>query len=220
MTRAVCEVFRRTSQTSSCPINCRSCDTFLKAHFGVLAATDFFSVEVLTWFGLVRYYVLFVIDIQTRRVHIAGIEQQPNGAWMKQIARNITDGVDGFLKGMRYLVHDRDPLFTDEFRETLRAAGVKCVKLPARSPDLNAYAERFVLSVKSECLNKIVPLGEHHLRHAVSEFVDHYHLERNHQGLDNRLIVTPFDSGSNDNGPIGRRERLGGLLNFYYRHAA
>jgi hypothetical protein len=73
--------------------------TFLKAHFGVLAATDFYSVEVLIWVGLVRYYVLFVIDIQTRRVHIAGIEQQPNGAWMKQVARNITDGVDGFLKG-------------------------------------------------------------------------------------------------------------------------
>jgi hypothetical protein len=194
--------------------------TFLKAHFGVLAATDFFSVEVLTWVGLVRYYVLFVIDIQTRRVHIAGIEQQPNGAWMKQIARNITDGIDGFLKGMRYLVHDRDPLFTDEFRGTLRAAGVECVKLPAGSPDLNAYAERFVLSIKSECLNKLIPLGERHLRYVVSEFVDHYHLERNHQGLDNRLIVTPPESASNDNGPIARRERLGGLLNFYYRRAA
>jgi hypothetical protein len=194
--------------------------TFLRAHFGVLAATDFFSVEILTWVGLVRYYVLFIIDIQTRRVHIAGIERQPNGAWMKQVARNITDGVDGFLKGMRYLVHDRDPLFTDEFREVLRAAGVECVKLPARSPDLNAYAERFVLSIKSECLNRILPLGERHLRHAVGEFVDHYHLERNHQGLDNRLIVAPSDSASNDNGPIGRRERLGGLLSFYYRRAA
>jgi hypothetical protein len=77
-----------------------------------------------------------------------------------------------------------------------------------------------VLSIKSECLNKLIPLGERHLRHAVSEFVEHYHLERNHQGLDNRLIVTPPDSASNDNGPIVRRERLGGLLNFYHRRAA
>jgi transposase InsO family protein len=194
--------------------------TFLKAHSGVLAATDFFSVEVLTLAGLVRYYILFVIDIRTRRVQVAGIVHQPHGAWMKQVARNLTDGVDGFLKRTRYLIHDRDPLFTDEFRNILRAGGVECIKLPASSPDLNAYAERFVLSIKSECLNKLIPLGERHLRYVVSEFVEHYHLERNHQGLDNRLIVTPPDSGSNDNGPIARRERLGGLLNFYYRRAA
>jgi transposase InsO family protein len=193
--------------------------TFLKAHFGVLAATDFFTVEVLTWVGLVRYYVLFLRDIETRRVHIAGIVHQPHGAWMKQVARNLTDGIDGFLKGMRYLIHDRDPLFTDEFRNILRAAGVKCLKLPAQSPDLNAYAERFVLSIKSECLNKLIPLGERHLRHAVSEFVEHYHLERNHQGLDNQLLTRP-SLPTNDNARIEKHERLGGLLNYYYRCAA
>jgi putative transposase len=128
-----------------------SWETFLKAHWGAIAATDFFSVEVLTRVGLVRYFVLFVIDLQTRRVEIAGVVRQPDGEWIKQIARNLTDCDSGFLNGTRYLIHDRDPLFTERFRELLKQSGVKTVKLPARSPNLNAYAERFVLSVKSEC---------------------------------------------------------------------
>ncbi len=127
---------------------------------GAITATDFFSVEVLTRVGLVRYFELFVIDLQTRRVEIAGIVQQPDGEWMKQVARNLTDADSGFLNGTRYLIHDRDPLFTEAFREILWPASVKTVKLPARSPNLNAYAERFVRSVKSECLAKIIPLGE------------------------------------------------------------
>jgi transposase InsO family protein len=196
--------------------------TFLKAHLGSIAATDFFTVEVLTFAGLVRYFVLFVIDIKTRRVQIAGIVRQPHGTWMKQIARNLTDNVDGFLLGMRYLIHDRDPLFTDEFRELLHGAGVKCLKLPACSPNLNAYAERFVLSIKSECLDKLVLLGERHVRVAISEYVQHYLFERNHQGLDNQLITTPPPAATpaNDSLPVARRERLGGLLNFYHRQAA
>jgi len=196
--------------------------TFLKAHLGVIAATDFFSVEVLTLGGLVRYFVLFVIDIETRRVQIAGIVRQPHGAWMKQIARNLTDNIDGFLSGTRYLIHDRDPLFTDEFRELLRTAGVKCLKLPAHSPNLNAFAERLVLSIKSECLDKLVLLGELHLRLAVAEFVEHYHLERHHQGRENQLIARPLASmrAANSTSPVARRERLGGLLSFYHRHAA
>jgi transposase InsO family protein len=102
------------------------------------------------------------------------------------------------LLGTRYLIHDRDPLFTEGFRKILKPSGVKTVKLPARSPDLNAYAERFVLSVKSECLAKIIPLGERHLRKAVKEYTEHYHLERNHQGLDNELIEKLADSPTMD----------------------
>ena len=173
--------------------------------------------------GLVRYLVLFVIDLQTRRVQIGGVVRQPYGAWMRQVARNLTDGVDGFLIVKRYLLHDRDPLFTDEFRGVLAAAGVKCLRLPARSPNLNAVAERFVLSLKSECLGKLVPLGERHLRFAISEFVEHYHLERNHQGLDNRLITAiaaPINDNAEPAAPIARRERLGGLWSYYYRAAA
>lgn len=131
---------------------------FLRTHLAAIAATDFFSVEVLTRTGLVRYFVHFAIDLQTRRVQIGGVVWQPYGAWMTQIARNLTDCVDGVLIGKRYLLHDRDPLFTDEFRGVLAAAGVKRLRLPARSPNLNSVAERFVLSIKSECLNKLVPL--------------------------------------------------------------
>ncbi len=110
--------------------------TFLKAHWGAIAATDFFSVEVLTPRGLVRYFVLFIIDLETRRVEIAGIAQQPDGEWMKQIARNLTDVDDGFLNGAHYLIHDRDPLFTEAFRGVLGSSGVQTLKLPARSPNL------------------------------------------------------------------------------------
>ena len=124
--------------------------TFLKAHLGSIATADFFTVEVLTLAGLARYFVLFVIDIETRRFQIAGIVRQPHAAWMKQIARNLTDHVDGFLGGMRYLIHDRDPLFTDEFRELLRGAAVRCHKLPACSPNLKDDASHCTSSVQSD----------------------------------------------------------------------
>jgi transposase InsO family protein len=199
--------------------NGMSWKTFLKAHWGAIAATDFFSVEVLRRTGLVRYFVLFIIDLETRRVEIAGIVQQPDGEWMKQIARNLTDAEEGFLNGVRYLIHDRDPLFTEAFREVLGSSGVRTVKLPSRSPDLNAYAERFVRSIKSECLAQIIPLGERHLRTAVTEYMEHYHLERNHQGLENELIEKPSDK-LDVNGTVGCRERLGGVLKYYYRKAA
>ena len=138
---------------------------------------------------------------------------------MKQIARNLTDCDEGFLNGTRYLIHDRDPLFTDAFRELLKSCGVKTVKLPARSPNLNAYAERFVRSIKSECLAQIIPLCERHLRTAVREYTEHYHLERNHQGLDNELIEKSRDEPCVD-GDVDCRERLGGILNYYHRKAA
>ena len=137
---------------------------------------------------------------------------------MKQIARNLTDAGDGFLNGARYLIHDRDPLFTDAFRGLQKLSGVKTVKLPARSPDLNAYAERFVLSIKSECLDQIIPLGERHLWKAVKEYTEHYHVERNHQGRGNELIETPCEEPHMD-GAVECQERLGGVLK-YYRRAA
>ena len=168
---------------------------------------------------MVRYSVLFVIDLKTRCVHLAGIAHDPYGAWMEQIARNLTDAVDGFLKNTRYLIHDRDPLFTQRFVDILRVGGVKTVKLPARSPDLNAFAERFVLSARAECLRRVIPLGEKHLRTILAEFLIHYHGERNHQGLDNELL-TPPPANSNAGGSIQCRERLGGILKYYYREAA
>jgi transposase InsO family protein len=195
-----------------------SWSTFIKAHWGAIAATDLFTVEVLSPFGLIRYHVLFVIDIATRRVSIGGITSDPNGDWMKQVARNLTDMWDGFLLGKRYLVHDRDPLFTEQVRGLLRDAGVKPLRLPAKSPNLNAYAERFVLSIRRECLDRIVPLSERHLRTAVAEYIAHYQTERNHQGLGNELI-TRLPATANDAVPIMSRERLGGVLKDYYRAA-
>lgn len=192
--------------------------TFLAAHWDGLAAADFFTVEVLTLTGLVRYVVFFVMTLKTRTVEIAGITSRPDGVWMTQIARNLTDAEDGVLCGVDYLILDRDPLYSGVFRNQLRASGVKPVLLPARSPNLNAFAERFVGSVKSECLARIVPLGERHLRTAVRAFVDHYHEERPHQGLGNECIAPKTTSIGT--GSVRCRERLGGVLKFYYRAAA
>jgi transposase InsO family protein len=192
--------------------------TFLRAHWGAIAATDFFTVEVVTWRGLVRYFVLFVIDLRTRRVEIAGITAAPNGPWMEQIARNLVDCEDGFLVDCGYLIHDRDPLFTHAFAGTLTRAGINPVKLPIRSPNLNAYAERFVRSAKSECVGQVIPLGERHLRRIVCEYVEHYHRERNHQGIGNRLIDRG-DDGLGGTGQVECRERIGGILRYYARAA-
>ena len=192
--------------------------TFLAAHWDGLAAADFFTVEVLTLGGLVRYVVFFVMKLKTRTVEIAGITRQPHEAWMTQLARNLTDARDGFLRGVSYLILDRDPLYTAAFRRLLRDSGVKPLLLPARSPNLNAFAERFVRSAKSECLARIVPLGEGHLRAAVRAFVDHYHQKRPHQGLANELIAP--QTTLTETGPVMCRERLGGVLKFYYREAA
>jgi transposase InsO family protein len=192
--------------------------TFLAAHWDGLAAADFFSVEVLTGRGLVRYTVLFVMRLKTRMVEIAGITSQPDGNWMTQVARNLTDAHDGFLRGVSFLILDRDPLYTAAFRDLLRSSGVTPLLLPARSPNLNAFAERFVGSVRLECLARIVPLGETHLRTVVHTFVDHYHKERPHQGLGNQIIAAkPTSVGP---GRVQCRERLGGVLKFYYRAAA
>jgi transposase InsO family protein len=137
---------------------------------------------------------------------------------MTQLARNLIDAGDGFLRGVHYVILDRDPLYTTAFRRLLRNSGITPLLLPARSPDLNAFAERFVLSVTSECLDRLVPLGEAHLRAAVCAFADHYHEERPHQGLGNELIAP--QTSSTGSGPVHCRERLGGLLKFYYREAA
>ena len=193
--------------------------TFLAAHCEVLAAIDFFNVEVLTFAGIIRYYVLFAIRLETREVQIVGITDQPCEIWMKQMARNLTDPFDGFLRETRYLIMDRDPLFTACFRQMLKDSGTKPIRLPARSPNLNAFAERFVLSIKSECLNKIISLGEKHLRLAIKEYMEHYHGERNHQGLGSRIIHGDESVGKSD-GVVKTRSRLGGFINYYYREAA
>jgi putative transposase len=192
---------------------------FLKLHWEVLAATDFFTVEVATWHGLVTYYVLVVMELATRRVQIAGITPHPTAAFMQQCARQLTDPCEGFLLGKRYLIRDRDTTFTSAFDGLLKESGVEPVVLPPQSPNLNAHCERFVRSIKEEALEQMIMLGERALYDAIHHYLAHYHTERNHQGLDNQLIARKGDVGG-QTGHVVRRERLGGLLSYYHREAA
>ena len=193
---------------------------FIRSHMEVLAGADFFTVEVLTWRGLVTYYVLFFIDVGSRRVSVGGITRHPDSCWMEQVARNATMQETGYLNGCRYLLHDRDQKFCRGFRETLAAGGVKSTPIPARSPNLNAHAERWVRSIKEECLSKLILFGENSLRRVVSDFVEHYHHERNHQGKDNLLLFPVSAPGTPaPQGAIRCRERLGGILKHYSRAA-
>ncbi len=197
----------------------RTWKQFLRSHAETLYACDFFAVEVLSLFGTVRTLVFFVMHVKSRAVRVAGVRVAPDGAWMKQVARNLLDPADGFLREARYLIHDRDPLFTEAWTALLRTAGVTCIPIPAQSPNCNAYAERFVRTVRSECLNHFVIFGERHLRLLLREFIEHYRSERYHQGLGGRIIEHRAWP-NNDNAPsrgIQRRARLGGVLNFYYR---
>jgi putative transposase len=191
---------------------------FIRSHKEVLWATDFFTTEVWSATGLVTVYVLFFIQLHTRKLVLGGLNSSPNEAWVKQIARNVT-GVTGDLSQARYLLHDRDSKYTAGFDQILAAAGIEPVKLPPRAPNLNAYAERWILGAKVECLNRLILFDERSLAHVLTNYVAHHQHERNHQGLGN---VIPFPDARLDSprGPILKLERLGGLLNFYYRAAA
>jgi len=193
--------------------------TFIKSHWDVLSAIDFTTIEVWTKGGLVTYYLLFVMELATRRVHMAACTPTLGDDFMKQVARNLTDPFDGFLKDKKYVLMDRDSNFSLAFRSILKDADVKPVRLPARSPNLNSHVERFHLSIKSECLSRMIFFGENMLRRAVSSYLVHYHEERNHQSLDNAIIVPSVEVGSGT-GKIECRERLGGLVRYYYRDAA
>ena len=192
--------------------------TFLKSHWDDLAAIDFMTVEILTKCGLVTYYLLFVMELKSRRVHFAGCTTNPHEAWMKQMARELTNHEDGFLNGKRYLIMDRDTKFCESFRAFLSKEDVEPVRLPPRSPNMNAHLERFFGSLKSECLNRLILFGENSLRNAVGQFLFHYHTERPHQGLCNELIV-PIEHPHDVSKKIETTERLGGLLRSYRRAA-
>jgi putative transposase len=187
----------------------------------VLAGTDFFSVEVLMLRGLVTYYVLFFIHLESRKVEVAGITPHPNEQWMKQIARNVTMDEWGFLEGCSYLIHDRDTKYCESFRDIIESGDVKTLLLPARSPNLNAFSERWVKSTKNDCLSKLILFGEASLRRALREYLVHYHAERNHQGKDNVLLF-PATTKAMDrvDGSVSCKERWGGLLKYYHREAA
>ena len=178
-----------------------------------------FQFIVITLAGGMNQRQQNVIEyLREGKVEIAGIASRANGLLMSQVGRRATAAVEGILNGKRFLIHDHDPLFTIEFQSILTSVGVQCVKPTPRSPNLNAHAERFVRSIKESCLDRLILFGEGSLRRAICEFVTHYHHERNHQGLGNRLIASNLDPRAT--GSVCRRERLGGMLNYYYRAAA
>ena len=193
---------------------------FIRTHWDLLAATDFFTAEVWTACGLTTYYILFFIRLSTREIHVGGITPNPNQRWMTQIARNITMDEWGFLATGESLIHDRDGKYCPSFLKTLEGGGVRSIALPPRSPNLNAYAERWVRSVKEECLSNAILFGERALRRTITEYVEHYHQERNHQGRGNVLLFPSSRTEQEWDYPIQCRDRLGGLLKFYYRKAA
>src|SRR5215475_10817721 len=193
---------------------------FIRSHRDVLVGMDFFTAEVLTLKGLLTYYVLFFIHLETRRVSLVGFTPYPDQDWMEQQARNMTMEQWGYLRGCRYLLHDRDAKFCESFRELIESGSVKPIRLPARSPNLNSYAERWVRSVKEECLAKLILVGESSLRRALQQYLVHYHEERNHQGKENRILFPFPTEARRDVGAVRCRERLGGLLKYYEREAA
>jgi putative transposase len=191
--------------------------TFLKAHARSIFAADFFTTEVWTGQGLVTHYTLLVIHHATRAVRIVGTTVHPGSRFMDQVAKLLTDPVDGLLRHAKYLVIDRDSKFTDKFREILRDASVRVLRIPPSAPNCNALAERFVKSIKDECLDRMIFFGTASLDRALAAYEAHYLEERNHQGIGNELIDPVLGDAE---GIVARRERLGGLLNYYYRRAA
>jgi hypothetical protein len=194
-----------------------SWQTFLRAHWGAIASADFFTTEVWTWLELVTYYTAFVLDLASRRVQIPSSTRHPDDLFMRQVGRTLTADDEGLLVGLRVLICDRDAKWSPDIRTRLHEAGLHVVQTPFQARNANAYAERFVRSIKEECLDRIIPIGQRHFRRAVHEFVEHYHRERNHQGLSNALIEGPARLDAV--GRIRRRSRLGGLLNYYERAA-
>ncbi len=149
--------------------------TFVRSHAQLIAAADFFTTEVWIARGLVTYFTLFVVDVATRRVYIAGTTTNPSSEWMAQIARNLTDSEDGFLNGKRFLIIDRDAKYSPRFKSVLSGCCVEIMLTAYMAPNMNAYAERFVRSIKSECINQMIFLGRESLVRAMAEYVTHYH---------------------------------------------
>jgi putative transposase len=194
-----------------------SWSTFIRAHAHLIAAADFFITEVWTVRGLVRHFTLFFVDLATRRVHIAGTTTNPTSEWMEQIARNVTDCETGFLRYKRFLITDRDTVFSPRFELILGCSGVEILRTAYQAPNMNAHAERFVRSIRTECLDQMIFVGRASLERALGEYVAHYHGERSHQGLGNEIPGRPPVQRDR---PIQVAERLGGLLKYYHRVAA
>jgi putative transposase len=187
---------------------------FLRQQAASMLACDFFTVETIS---LHRYYVLFFIELQTRRVHLCGCTTNPTGAWVTQQARNLA--FTGLFDRIRYLVHDRDSKFTAAFDEVFRSEGITVIHTPVRAPRANAHAERFIRTVRAECLDWLLIVGRSHLHQTLSVFVEHYNRERPHRALQLQP-PEPIEQSATDTAAIERRDVLGGLIHEYHTAAA
>jgi transposase InsO family protein len=187
---------------------------FLRQQAASMLACDFFTVETIS---LRRFYVLFFIELESRRVYFAGCTSNPTGVWVAQQARNLS--FTGLFERMRFLIHDRDSKFSAAFDEIFRSEGINVIKTPIRAPQANAYAERFVRTVRAECLDWLLIVGRRHLEHVLHRYTIHYNCERPHRGL---ALLTPEPTDAIDPPieTIERRDRLGGLIHEYYQSAA
>jgi putative transposase len=189
---------------------------FLRAQAASIVACDFFTVETAF---LRRYYVLFFIELQSRRVHLAGCSAHPSGRWVAQQARNLN--FSGALGDVSFLIHDRDSKFVAAFDEVFRSEGIRVILTPPRAPQANAYAERFVRTARTECLDWLLILGPRQLERVLRVFVEHYNSERPHRALGRCPPTRPQTTPPPPPGAaVKRRDRLGGLLHEYYRAAA
>jgi putative transposase len=189
---------------------------FLRAQGASLVACDFFTVETAL---LRRYYVLFFIELQTRRVHLAGITANPDSRWVTQQARNLSPS--GALDDVKFLIRDRDSKFVAGFDEVFRTDSVKVIQTPFRSPQANAHAERFVRTARTECLDWLLVLGPRRLERVLRVYVDHYNTERPHRALGRTPpLATQPPTPPAPHAAIERRDRLGGLLHEYHLAAA
>ena len=183
---------------------------FLRQQAATILACDFFTVETIT---LRRYYVLFFIELGSRRVHLAGCTTNPTGAWVTQQARNLS--FTGLFERTRFLIHDRDTKFSGSFDEVFRSEGIKTIHTPIRAPQANAYAERFVRTVRAECLDWLLILGRRHLEHVLRTYTAHYNAERPHRAL----ALVPPEAGDTTvrpaNAKVERHDLLGGLIHEY-----
>jgi putative transposase len=193
----------------------RSWHKFLSQQAASMLACDFFTVETLS---LRRFYVLFFIELESRRVHLAGCTTNPTGAWVTQQARNLS--FTGLFEWVRFLIHDRDSKFSSAFDEVFRSEGIKVIHTPIRVPQANAYAERFIKTVRTECLDWLLIIGRRHLESVLRIYAAHYNRERPHRGL---ALLSPEATNAArppSGGAIKRRDRLGGLIHEYHRAAA
>lgn len=199
---------------------------FVRRHAATLWAADFLSVRTLTATGVVELYILFYIHVGSRRVIASAPTANPDSAWVAQQARNASMQMQDWNVGATHLIIDRDSKFTDSLDAVLEAEGAEVIRVGPAAPNLSPFAERWVRTLRQECLDQFLICGEAHLRHLVGEFVEHYNLERPHQGVGNVPLpevgveqaepsVLPIPVGE-----VKCRTRLGGLLKHYYRDAA